>query len=243
MFLQSTPRPQPVQQLPVPKHWLMLGLVLSAAVICAGLTLRFVPRLTEAELAVNEDFSTHHTAVLTGMALALNVLFSPVAGGLMVMAGSIYLLLVRRSLPRAALFAATVASGWLTCQVFKVAIGRIRPDPALLFDPLVPEPVSNSFPSGHTSLAVALTLAVFVTLRGTRWAKPSLWAGMFVAAVVGWSRVYIGAHYPLDVVASFPATIAAVLIMAGIWNRYAPGLLAKIQYRFTSARTLQRKKP
>ncbi|WP_285241660.1 phosphatase PAP2 family protein [Pseudarthrobacter sp. MEB009] len=231
MFPPSTRHPARVQPIPAPKHSLSIGLVLAAAVIAAGLVIRFVPGVTTAELAAVEDFSRNHSPVLTGVALVLNVLFGPVSGGLMVTATTLYLLLIKHSRPGAALFAATVASGWLTCQLFKVVIGRIRPDPALLFDPLVPEPVSNSFPSGHTSLAVALTLALFLLVRGTRWAKPVLIAGALTAVVVAWSRVYIGAHYPLDVVASFPATIAAVLIMAGIWNRHAPALGAALRSR------------
>ncbi|MCF3138368.1 phosphatase PAP2 family protein [Paenarthrobacter sp. AR 02] len=237
MFQQSTPHPVRFKPLPAPKHWLATGLVLAAAVVLAGWAIQAVPGLTLAELAVDDDFSRHHSSVLTGLALVLNVLFGPVAGAIIVIAVSLYLALIRRSPQDAALFSLTVASGWLTCQVFKAVIGRIRPDPALLFDPLVPEPVSNSFPSGHTCLAVALTLAMFFLVRETRWAKPVLCAGAIVTVVVAWSRVYIGAHYPLDVVASLPASIAAVMIMAGIWNRYAPALTTAIHSRAMSRRT------
>ncbi|MCM0616310.1 MULTISPECIES: phosphatase PAP2 family protein [unclassified Paenarthrobacter] len=237
MFPHSAPHPVRFNPLPAPKHWLIIGLVLAAAVVLTGWAIQVVPGLTLAELAVDDDFSRHHTPVLTGLALVLNALFGPVAGTLIVIAVSLYLALIRRSPQNAALFSLTVACGWLTCQLFKVVTGRIRPDPALLFDPLVPEPVSNSFPSGHTSLAVALTLATFLLVRETRWAKPVLWAGTVMAVVVAWSRVYIGAHYPLDVVASFPATIAAVLIMAGTWNRFAPAVMAAIHSRATSPRS------
>ena len=228
--------PSRIQRLPVPKHWLITALILSALVIALGLTVQDVPGLTSAELAVDQEFSRHHIPVLTLVALALNVLFSPVAGALLVLATSLYLLLVRRSAQKAVLFAITVSSGWLTCQLFKVIVGRIRPDPALFLDPLVPEPVSNSFPSGHTSLAVALTLAAYFLVRDTHWAKPVLWAGLAVSLMVAWSRVYIGAHYPLDVVASFPATTAAVMIMGGLWNRHAPSITARLQTAFGSLR-------
>jgi undecaprenyl-diphosphatase len=77
-----------------------------------------------------------------------------------------------------------------TTDLLKSAIDRARP----LDHPLVTEPTTFSFPSGHaaTSFACAATLA---------WALPARWAvPLFVlAAAIAWSRVYVGVHYPLDV--------------------------------------------
>src|SRR5262249_21287914 len=58
----------------------------------------------------------------------------------------------------------------------------------------VPEPASHSFPSGHaaTSFACAATLATFVP--GAR--AVILYV---LAAAIAFSRVYVGVHYPLDV--------------------------------------------
>jgi undecaprenyl-diphosphatase len=65
------------------------------------------------------------------------------------------------------------------------------PDPA----PLMQIPHTNSFPSGHAavSFACAGTLAAFVSRR----AAIALYV---LAALIAWSRVYVGAHYPLDVI-------------------------------------------
>jgi len=72
----------------------------------------------------------------------------------------------------------------------KFAAHRARP----VDDPLVPEPTSHSFPSGHaaTSFACAATLATFVP----RSAAVILY---LLAAAIAFSRVYVGVHYPLDV--------------------------------------------
>jgi undecaprenyl-diphosphatase len=73
----------------------------------------------------------------------------------------------------------------------KLAVGRERP----VDHPLVPEPTSDSFPSGHaaTSFACAATLAMFL---------PGKAAVLYVlAALIAYSRVYVGVHYPLDVLA------------------------------------------
>ncbi len=94
--------------------------------------------------------------------------------------------------------AATVAS-----QVLKRVLKRRRPNVGIAgFNALVQNPDAFSFPSGHTAAAVSLAVA---------WAGEGSALGLFVsgfAAVVGCSRVYLGAHYPLDVMAG--ATIGLV---------------------------------
>ena len=77
-------------------------------------------------------------------------------------------------------------------DVLKLAIDRQRP----VDHPLVPEPTSSSFPSGHaaTSFACAATLAPFVSRTGA--------IVLYVlAAAIAFSRVYVGVHYPIDVLA------------------------------------------
>jgi undecaprenyl-diphosphatase len=79
----------------------------------------------------------------------------------------------------------------------KFTFDRVRPsDRYHEPDTLLPVAHTPSFPSGHaaTSFACAATLARYVSRRAT--------VGLFsLAVLISWSRVYVGAHYPLDVLA------------------------------------------
>lgn len=78
------------------------------------------------------------------------------------------------------------------------------------FWPLTEKPDAFSFPSGHTSAAVAVAVA----LTG---ANPTMGlAASGFAFVVGISRIYLGAHYPLDVTAG-----ALLGAFAGLLSHFA----------------------
>ena len=76
----------------------------------------------------------------------------------------------------------------------------------------------NSFPSGHTvnNFASATVLAVFYRRRG--------WLAFFPAALVGYSRIYVGSHWPADILVSsfLGCGLAAVLLVvfAGLWRKW-----------------------
>lgn len=114
----------------------------------------------------------------------------------------VYLVLDRKR--RAALAVGVAVVGGLLISTFvKMGIDRARPD-------LVPHGsfVSTaSFPSGHSMMAavVYLTLAVMLARLRPRWrVKVFLMsAAIFVVVLVGISRVYLGVHWPTDVLAGW----------------------------------------
>lgn len=100
---------------------------------------------------------------------------------------------------RAALLLAGAAVALAVSQVLKRVCCRPRPSEGACghagLRPLAEDPDVFSFPSGHTAVAFAVAVAI---------GGPSGALGAVVLALavgIGASRVYLGAHYPLDVVA------------------------------------------
>lgn len=95
---------------------------------------------------------------------------------------------------------ALVCSLLFTNVILKNIFQRPRPwlDCAALI-PLVTERDPNSFPSGHTSAAFAFALGSLRALP-KRWMKVSV---VVLAALMALSRLYVGVHYPSDVLVGF----------------------------------------
>ena len=102
----------------------------------------------------------------------------------------------------------TLVVSHLLVQLVKRTVGRGRPSRVGELNAVVREPDRFSFPSGHAtaSLAVALSYGMVFPL----WAGPLL----FVALLVGFSRVRLAVHYPSDVVIG---QMIAMVTAAGVW--------------------------
>ena len=105
--------------------------------------------------------------------------------------------------------------------VVKPVVDRPRPFSASLVAARViqvPAPTTTSFPSGHAATAVAGTMALARVWPAARWAMAGL------AALIAFSRIYVGVHYPTDVVAgALLGAACAWLVLAGrhpsTWSR------------------------
>ena len=91
--------------------------------------------------------------------------------------------------------AALVINALLCNVMIKPLIARTRPyDLIEGLRILIPRQVDTSFPSGHTSASVAAAVAIFMTCD-RKIGIPAL----VIAFLIAWSRLYVGVHFPTDV--------------------------------------------
>ena len=187
-----------------------VGLV---AVLLVGLVIAPLHGWTAAELSVDQWFSAHHAPALDAVAAAIGTVVSPPVGfGLLVLLCVVAArrVGVRRAVVLLGVAGATLAGG----VVLKLAVHRPRPDVALLASP-PPLDTSFSYPSGHTTVATVLVLTALAVLgrRHRRWAVA---AGVVVVATVAVSRVYLGLHYPVDVLAAAAYAVCAFAFLSAL---------------------------
>jgi undecaprenyl-diphosphatase len=126
--------------------------------------------------------------------------------------------LVSSGRKREALFLVVSAGGaGLLNGVLKLAFHRARPGAMFLY--LVPAPSSFSFPSGHAmgSMAVFASIAVLVCVSGASRALRFLAVAVAIGLVlgVGVSRIYLGVHFPSDIIGGQLAGAAWVSAITG----------------------------
>lgn len=127
--------------------------------------------------------------------------------------GSVYLFLTlglaiiiyminKRERRYARLLTISIAGSFSLNALLKIIISRTRP-----LDYMLIEQSGYSFPSGHSMVSMSfyttLTYIILSNLEDER-IKKLLWIGNFIlVGLIGFSRIYLGVHWPTDVIAGF----------------------------------------
>jgi len=133
---------------------------------------------------------------VAGGTLAMTVVTAVIAVGLA----------IRRNFRAAISVALTVAAASGLSSLIKIGVSRPRPPDGIV------AAASNSFPSGHTTTAAALTIALVI-------AFPRVWAGVLAAVwipLMGLSRNYLLVHWLSDVVAGALLGASVALVVSAI---------------------------
>ncbi|WP_375451879.1 phosphatase PAP2 family protein [uncultured Devosia sp.] len=133
----------------------------------------------------------------------------------LIVSGTVIFLLLCRMRAAALLVTVSVLGGTLFSTLLKMGYNRPRPDLTHLS-----QQFTASFPSGHAMLSAVtfLTLgALLARLAPTRAQQIfCVVAAMFLTLIVGTSRLYMGVHYPSDVLAGWALGAAWALLCSAV---------------------------
>jgi undecaprenyl-diphosphatase len=155
---------------------------------------------------VRGSFPSWKTAILT----KYTVLFNPTPTAIWMIIGTI-LLALRRKVRAAFFFALTPAFGSYANHFIKQIVDRPRPTTHLLM-----HYGGYSFPSGH-SIGAMLVLGGLIILsqyylQSKNWRYFINTLLTLLIILVGYSRIYVGVHYPTDVLAGFSLGLIILII-------------------------------
>jgi undecaprenyl-diphosphatase len=201
------------------RHWAMVSVPLL-------LVLAVIWLVFPSEAAVAEYFKAHANAH-HGLALGLKII-TDWSNPVFYAVYGLMLLRAWRSGDRDTrrfvliLLAVQAVVAGLAVHFVKHTVGRPRPGQGIWFDPLTTRGSYHSLPSGHTTefMGWALPLCVKVSRTGL-----SLLLGC-AAALVGFSRIYLGWHHPSDVffgwlLGSFGGLATTVLAQSSLFRKRA----------------------
>lgn len=105
--------------------------------------------------------------------------------------------------------AQVITAVWYHPRPFEIGLGRQLLDHA----------AEASFPSDHATLVLGLTIPLLLGTQTRRLGAVVLALGLGVA----WSRIYLGVHFPLDMIGAFGVAVAATLLvrMVGPFLRHS----------------------
>ena len=157
--------------------------------------------------AVIRWMGAHHSANLDAVMVEITALGTGVVVLMIVAVAALFLVLTNHKYSAILLLVST-AGGIILNGILKLGFNRPRPS---IFVPTV-QAVSSSFPSGHAmSAAIVYSTVAYLAARlhKRRWARWLVMTAAFlVIALISISRLYLGVHYPSDVIAGVAIGLA-----------------------------------
>lgn len=142
---------------------------------------------------------------------------------------AIVALLFLRLRREAILLALTIVSGWLVNSAIKWLVGRPRPE----IVPHLTEAGGASFPSGHSFNAAVMFIAIalaFATMSARQSVRITIIAAAIVLSLlVSGSRVWLGVHFPSDVIAGWLGGAGWAFLAAAVLRPTARAATEKVE--------------
>ena len=200
------------------RHWwliLLLFVVAPLLIFVSMATYVVVQAGTNWDLPILVYVADHQVHALSRIVAVATETGSALVVALL-LAGVLVALLVARLYREAAFLAVATTSSMAVDGIMKLVFARPRP---ALFEQT---PGGWSFPSGHTMSATGFATALLILSWHTRWRLPATIAAVLYAAFIGVSRVYLGVHYPSDVVGGWALSLVVVgATWLAFWDQLA----------------------
>jgi len=114
------------------------------------------------------------------------------------------ILLIQRKWRPLAYLIPTLFGSIIINRTAKALLQRVRPH---LWHSPAPE-LDYGFPSGHAMSSMTLVAALVILAWGSRWFWSVVIVGTIFVIAIAWTRLYLGVHYPSDILAGWMASIA-----------------------------------
>jgi membrane-associated phospholipid phosphatase len=191
---------------------LLAGAGLGVLVLLLGELAKAGP-VARLDLRADQSIARDRTGALTSLAKFATDIAKPetIGVGLMILV-PVILVLMRRRLDAVKVFC-MFAGAYTLAEIGKKLVSEHRPPVALQ---AMAADSGASFPSGHATAAVTLAVALTVIAVTFTGRATALALGGLYAVAVAVSRVYLGDHYPLDVLGSVLCALAAAFIVTGL---------------------------
>jgi undecaprenyl-diphosphatase len=214
--MNPSPLPE-VEQSPQPGTLVRLAIPVALVVSILALLLFawianevFLEHSVRFDLAVREWLHQYSSPTLTRLAVIASFLGQQ--GLIIALVISLPALLYLRWRRAAAWLCITVIGSLLLDMALKHAFHRTRPTPFFGSDP-----ASYSFPSGHAMVSFCfygvLAGLLMGRIRSLPWRITIWFTAAFLITAIGLSRIYLGVHYPTDVIAGYLAAAVWVSTM------------------------------
>jgi undecaprenyl-diphosphatase len=129
----------------------------------------------------------------------------------------VWWLLTAKRRRAAVVFAAAALGAEALDQIMKLVFHRPRPEPFFGYA----SPVTQSFPSGHAMVSCCffgVLAAILAARERSRTRRVAIFAAAaLLAGLIGFSRVYLGFHYPTDVLAGYAAAVVWLALVRTVY--------------------------
>ena len=156
----------------------------------------------------------------TSLMIFITNLFSPVTLPIFALL-LVILLLYKKRLARIGLVVFGLVGGLLLESGLKILFARPRPSFGLVKE------TDFSFPSGHATLAIIFFIILIYCFRNNFKTRTARWfyiaINVFLCALVGFSRLYLGVHWFSDVIAGYLLGLLWFLVVRAILRKRLDG--------------------